>query len=506
MSLLYTGSEWTVDVLDRAYEACEEVGRELKLDWYPNSLEIVSFREMLEIYASHGMPVMYEHWSFGKSYLKNYNLYRKGYMGLALEMVINTNPCVNYLLDENTATGQTLVMAHAGIGHNSFFKNNYLFRERTQADSIVDYLVFAKRYVAQCEERYGQAKVEAILDCAHSLMNHGVDKYRKPKVLSAREEEERQKERLAAHEANYDEVWGILDETRPRVHSWAGRNFKPRGETFLPNGPEENLLYFIEKKSPILKPWQRELIRIVRKVAEYFSPQTAGITQVANEGWATTVHYYAMNRFYERGLIDDGAMLEFLNLHTSVVYQPAHDDKRYSGFNPYHLGHSIFMDMKRICEDPTEEDRYWFPDYAGGDWLETWHHMFKDYRDDSFIQQFLSPKLMRDMKMFVVDDDTDSTEYVISKVHDERGYRDVRKALADSKSPGARIPDVQVHRVDFDSRTAYLVHHTDDGTCLNEDQAGEVMDNFSYLWGFGVELITRDRQTGAVIRGYESNY
>jgi spore cortex formation protein SpoVR/YcgB (stage V sporulation) len=35
---------------------------------------------------------------------------------------------------------------------------------------------------------------------------------------------------------------------------------------------------------------------------------------------------------------------------------------------PYALGFAMFQDIKRICQSPTEEDRYWFPDIAGSDW------------------------------------------------------------------------------------------------------------------------------------------
>ena len=46
-------------------------------------------------------------------------------------------------------TMQALVIAHAAFGHNHFFKNNYLFRQWTDADGILDYLEFAKRYDPQ---------------------------------------------------------------------------------------------------------------------------------------------------------------------------------------------------------------------------------------------------------------------------------------------------------------------------------------------------------------------
>ncbi|MCZ9335899.1 SpoVR family protein, partial [Klebsiella pneumoniae] len=52
----------------------------------------------------------------------------------------------------------------------------------------------------------------------------------------------------------------------------------------FPAEPQENILYFIEKHAPLLEPWQREVVRIVRKIAQYFYPQRQ--TQVMNEGWA----------------------------------------------------------------------------------------------------------------------------------------------------------------------------------------------------------------------------
>ncbi|MGR5488903.1 SpoVR family protein, partial [Vibrio alfacsensis] len=88
--------------------------------------------------------------------------------GLAYEIVINSNPCIAYLMEENSVTMQALVMAHACYGHNSFFKGNYLFQTWTDASSIIDYLLFAKKYIADCEQKYGEEEVEQILDSCHA--------------------------------------------------------------------------------------------------------------------------------------------------------------------------------------------------------------------------------------------------------------------------------------------------------------------------------------------------
>ena len=84
-----------------------------------------------------------------------------------------------------------------------------------------------------------------------------------------------------------------------------------------------------------------------------------------NEGCATYTHYRIMNRLHEKGLINDGAMVEFLRSHTNVVFQPEFDDPRYSGMNPYALGFAMMQDIERICTEPTAEDQQWFPAIAG---------------------------------------------------------------------------------------------------------------------------------------------
>ena len=168
---LSTGGEWSFELIDTYDRAIREIAvGEFGLDCYPNQIEIIASEQMLDAYASLGLPIGYAHWSFGKEFIRNEHLYRKGHQGLAYEIVINSNPCIAYLMEENTMPMQALVIAHACYGHNSFFKGNYLFRQWTDADAIIDYMVFAKKYVMQCEERYGEQAVEEVLDSCHALM------------------------------------------------------------------------------------------------------------------------------------------------------------------------------------------------------------------------------------------------------------------------------------------------------------------------------------------------
>jgi spore cortex formation protein SpoVR/YcgB (stage V sporulation) len=108
--------DWDFDSLRRSYDAINEIAlKELKLDLYPNQIEVITFEQMLDAYSSIGMPLMYQHWSFGKNFARDELLYRHGLRNLAYEIVINSNPCIAYLMEENSMMMQTLVIAHAAF-------------------------------------------------------------------------------------------------------------------------------------------------------------------------------------------------------------------------------------------------------------------------------------------------------------------------------------------------------------------------------------------------------
>ena len=474
-------SDWTFELIERYHAAIAATAERYGLDTYPNQLEVISAEQMMDAYASTGMPVGYRHWSYGKEFLATERRYRRGHMGLAYEIVINSNPCISYLMEENTTAMQALVIAHAAYGHNSFFKGNYLFGMWTDAGSIIDYLVYARDFIAQCEEKHGLDIVEQWLDSCHALANLGVDRYRRPskKTLARERAEREQREAYAQQQVN--ELWRTLP-ARPGKDSPAQENER------FPKEPEENLLYFIEKNAPLLEPWQREIVRIVRKIAQYFYPQRQ--TQVMNEGWATFWHYTLLNTLYDEGWLTDGVMIEWLSSHTNVIYQPPAGHRAYSGINPYALGFSMYRDIRRICHEPTEEDRRWFPDMAGTPWLPALHHAMQNFKDESFIGQFLSPKLMRDMRLFAIHDDASERELLVSAIHDEDGYRTLRQTLSQQYDLGVREPNIQVWNVNLrGDRCLTLRHFQYQGRPLADD-ALEVLKHTARLWGFGVQLET----------------
>jgi spore cortex formation protein SpoVR/YcgB (stage V sporulation) len=481
-TLLFDSGEWTFDTLKRTYDAIEEIAvGEMGLDPYPNQIEMISSEQMLDATSSVGMPIFYHHWSFGKRFAIDEKTYQKGYTGLAYEIVINSNPCISYIMEENTMTMQALVMAHAAFGHNHFFKNNYLFREQTDAAGILDYLTFARNYVSRAEERHGISAVERVLDAAHALMDQGVNRYGRRARLSLTEETARAEARQAHAQGAFSDLWRTLPASAKTVKA------VEIDQAHL-NLPEENLLYFLEKFSPRLKEWERELLRIVRNIAQYFFPQRQ--TKVMNEGCATWVHYKIMNRLHEKGQISDGSMLEFLASHSAVVSQPDFDSKRYGGINPYALGFAMMSDIERIVTEPTAEDEEYLPEIAGtGDVMAAMRTAWANYRDDSFIAQYLSPHVMRKMRLFKLSDLAKEAQYSVSAIHDARGYKAVRRALAKQYDPGMRDPNIQVVAAALEGdRRLTLAHHLNNDVPLAERDARAVLAYVAELWGFDVDL------------------
>ena len=493
---LFTGSDWSFETMGIVYEAIEDIAKnDLGLDCYPNQIEIISSEQMLDAYSSIGLPLMYQHWSFGKRFVRDETMYRKGMTGLAYEIVINSNPCISYNMEENTMALQTLVMAHAAFGHNHFFKNNYLFQQWTDADGILDYIAFAKNFISKCEERYGFQAVEDLLDASHSIMDHGVFRYRRPprptkdelEAMRRLREQDQEKQSLL-------DIWidGMINPSEEEVEHNRQERIQRQSSMHL---PEENLLYFFEKNSPVLDPWQQEILRIVRSLAQYLYPQKQ--TKVMNEGCATFVHYYIINQLHDQGLITEGAFMEMLHSHTNVVMQPDFDDPRFSGINPYTLGFNMMMDIKRICEDPTDEDKDWFPDFAGsGDWRSVLKHAWANYRDESFIQQFLSPHLMRKMKLFVLTDDSSQEELEITQIHNSRHYKELRQIFASSYDITNYEANIQVMDADLKGdRLLKMKHRVHNGIVLEEESRDEVLKYIKYLWGYDVRLDGHDQET-----------
>lgn len=240
-------------------EKIEDKAKAFGLDYYPQEFEIISFEDMLCYEAYVGMPSHYPHWSFGKSYEKLKTLYSYDLSGLPYEMVINSDPCIAYLMKDNSLLIQILTMAHV-YAHNDFFKHNRLFTTHTRANlSIQMFKNHATRIRSYIQDpSIGYIKVEKILDAAHAI-------------------------KLQWDDFDYNE-----------------------------EGTNENLLIFIMENGN-LEEWQRDIIMIVAEQSKYFSPQIE--TKIMNEGWASWWHYKILQSLD----LPPNLQIEFLKVHNSVI-------------------------------------------------------------------------------------------------------------------------------------------------------------------------------------------
>ncbi len=311
-----------------------------------------------------------------------------------------------------------------------------------------------------------------------------------------KEEAEREAERQAYRDRIYDDLWRT-------VPVGAKAASVPSDQRRAALGlPQENILYFLEKTGPRLESWQREILRIVRLIAQYFYPQRQ--TKAMNEGCATYTHYRIMTILHDRGWLTDGAFMEFIQSHTNVVYQPTFDSGHFGGFNPYALGFGIMSDIERICMDPTDEDRDWFGDIAGArDPVEVLKDIWANYRDESFVSQFLSPHLIRQWRLFQLLDRESEPDLRVEAIHDERGYRRIRRALAREHDIARQEPDIQVVDVDLaGDRTLMLEHAVTDGVVLDASDAAMVLQSLANLWGYEVALSEVDVESRKELKNH----
>ncbi|MDS0526878.1 SpoVR family protein [Clostridium sp. SHJSY1] len=426
-------------------EKIEKKATELGLDFYPQEFEIIGFNEMLGYEAYVGMPSRYPHWSFGKSYEKNKTLYSLNLTGLPYEMVINSDPCLAYLMRENTLLLQILTMAHV-YGHNDFFKNNRLFKEGTRAKYSLELFKLdadtIRNYINT--PGIGYEKVERILDSAHAIkLNVG-------RVIG-------QKQRTDA-EIRRD----IIDEYKRKVDN---RGILDSNKVIdlpdldkVPLEPYDDLVGFIIEHGD-LEDWERNILKIVKREAEYFLPQIE--TKTMNEGWASFWHYTILK---ELNLSDD-LHIEFLKRHNDVVAPMI------GGLNPYYIGFKIFQDLeKRYGRKKIFEVR-------------------EIERDASFIRRYLTRELCEDLNLFQYG--KRSFDYVIQEVSDEYGWEEIRDNLSFNSGLGM-IPYIRV--IDLNKKNNTLVlEHVYDGRELELVYAKETLKHIQGLWGHTVKLISKSK-------------
>jgi stage V sporulation protein R len=265
-------------------EEIEGYARGYGLDFWETIFEVIDADDLNEVAAYGGFPTRYPHWSFGMSYEE----LRKGYdYGLSkiYEMVINNDPVYAYLMRCNHTVDQKLVMAHV-YGHCDFFKNNAFFAHtnRKMMDEMANHGARIRHYV----EKYGEDEVEAFVDRCMSIDDlidiHSVAIRRRDEVSRYDFTPEKEDDAKVTRFKSKDYMDPYINPEKALKEEEAEkRRLKEQAERRFPEEPEKDVLLFLIRYAP-LKPWQRDILEIIRDEAYYFAPQ--GQTKVMNEGWA----------------------------------------------------------------------------------------------------------------------------------------------------------------------------------------------------------------------------
>lgn len=429
-------------------ERIEELAREEGLDFYPQEFELCDYEDMLCYQAYNGMPSHYPHWSFGKAYDRLKTLYKYNISGLPYEMVINANPCIAYLMKENSLLLQILTMAHV-YGHNDFFRNNRLFTTGTRAELTVETFKNHARRVREYagDPSIGYERVEQLLNAAHAL------RFQTNRVVGegrlSYEEYYRRK-----HRSGQEKTPGhpLLEETRAPGAAAGSTGLKRR----IPPQPEEDILWFITEYGD-LEEWEKDIINIVREETAYFLPQIE--TKIMNEGWASFWHYLLLTRLD----LPEELRWEFYKYHNQVI-RPLP-----GSLNPYHIGYVIF---KYLYEREGKEKIFEAREVE---------------KDQSFLRRYLNLEICKELELFEYIKKSD--EYVVKEIADEEGWKSIRNQLVKTTGLGA-IPVIRI--VEYRPLDHHLLlEHEYDGRDLEMNYATETLRYCAGLWKGKVTLKTR---------------
>tara|TARA_R110001592_G_scaffold170253_2_gene407294 strand:+ start:15724 stop:17007 length:1284 start_codon:yes stop_codon:yes gene_type:complete len=377
-------SDWTLKDLEFWDNKICDLGLKNKLDWYPITYETCDYFEMIGNMSYHGMPTHYGHWSFGKSFEIQHSQYQHGVTGLPYELIINSDPCISYLMKENPLYLQVLIMAHC-VGHSDFFKNNRMFKH-TRADTIVPRMRNAKKRIQKYVEDpwIGIEKVEAVIDACQALSYQ-----------------------IPTHPVDY----GSLKEEYDSLHAQSEEKHQT-----IPPVPEYDIMGFILDYGQIKEEWIKDVISIVRDEAYYFMPQIR--TKTMNEGWACFWHYKILHELN----LDQALHLPFLKSHNQVV-RP-----HIGRINPYHLGFHLFNKI---------EERFG---------LKECFIAREVHNDESFLRQYLTQEDCEELNLFAYSP-KEGGKTVIDEVSDVEGWKQVKQRLIDQSGSNS-IPTIYVDSIE----------------------------------------------------------
>ena len=479
------------DDIREAQDRMQKLAREYGLDFFETIFEMVDYEEMSMLAAFGGFPIRYPHWRFGAQFDELMKGYSYGLQKI-YEMVINTDPCYAYLLDNNMMVDQRLVIAHV-YGHCDFFKNNAWFSptNRKMLDQMANHSSRINRYI----DRYGFENVERFIDACLSLEDL-IDPHH-PHVESAKadndgdnvdensdgtaEGEVRSPGKLHSHREYMDSFINPPDVLQ-REAEQRQREIQERIESrSFPEKPQRDVLGFLLEHAP-LNEWQHDVLSIIRDEAYYFVPQAQ--TKIMNEGWASYWHSTIMTRH--------GATPQDF-----ICYADHHSGTMATSgnrLNPYKLGIELFRDIEERwnrgqfgseyenCDD-YEAKQNW--DRQTGIGREKIFEVRRIHNDLTFIDSFLTPEFCIKHNMFSFEYNNAAEYYEIVS----RDFPMVKEQLLRALTNHGR-PFIYVLDGNHKNRGELYLKHEFHGTELRQDYANDTLEHLCSIWSRPVHIET----------------
>ncbi|MFH1455985.1 MAG: SpoVR family protein [archaeon] len=507
------------DIKDSMIEV-EQIARNgCNLDYFPVMMNLVDAGTLMEVASYTGMPKRFPHWRWG---MIQKSMEKQQDWGLSrfYELVINTNPCIAYLAEENPLVVQTMVMAHV-YGHADFFKNNHLFANtnRNMHNSMSDHAERVTYY--QQRKSIGQAEVEKFLEVCFSLENL-IDNY--ALVFDARpllDDEDIQTNVQAKNEKSCCTSGGCgtgacggCDDTPSSKDSdddYRLRVDKPYMDSFIntpefieemrqkaarkkekkkvfPSIPQRDILRFLIKHSEGMTPWQKDLLSMIREEAYYFAPQRR--TKIMNEGWAVYWHRVIMEDY---GLAARDDFIHYAKVNAGVLAMPP------GNINPYAVGYMLWNDIKERWDKGKHGKEYdreknvakrenWDTGEKKG--LEKMFQVRESMDDLIFLHEFLTQEFLEKNKFYSFDlDQRDNWYKITSRETDEIRNR-IMAPLINCGEPMIEVLDGNYNN----AGELLLLHTSYDGRILEKHTRIKTLKNLLKVWGRPVHVITVDKE------------
>jgi stage V sporulation protein R len=462
----------------------EGYAREHGLDFYPTMFELVDAEQLNAVAAYGGFPTRYPHWRFGMEYEQLSKGYTYGLQKI-YELVINNNPCYAYLMRSNSKVDQKLVMAHV-YGHCDFFKNNYWFShtDRKMMDQMANHGNRIRRYM----DRFGVEEVETFIDCClsiedlidiHSPFVKRFDEKSRYDFKSRFDDAEDPPQPGRFQSKDYMESFI----NPPHVLSAEAERMKSEREkqTRYPAEPVRDVMLFVLEHAP-LKPWQLDVLSIIRDESYYFAPQAQ--TKIMNEGWASYWHSTIMTR---QGL-EAADVVNYCDHHSATLASSA------MKLNPYKLGIELFRDIEdrwnkgrfgkeyEDCDDLVAKRDWNTKAGLGRDKI---FEVRKIHNDLTFIDEFLTLEFCREYKLFSFGYNPSSDAYEI----ESREFPKIKQQLLFSLTNVSR-PLIAVRDANYKNRGELFLEHQFNGVELKTGYARDTLVNLQRLWGRPVAIET----------------